>query len=89
MEKITVNPRKETRRNYFYKVEKNRGVIDKCQTHSLRRFRNRIGTINWNSLRKNREVVYLRVNYGKHLDNFGKNTSFYNDGVYQDKKSFY
>lgn len=75
--------------NYFYKVVKNSKTIDRCQTHSLRRFRNRMSTINWKDLKKNEGEVYLKVNYGKHLDNFGKNTIFYNDGVYQDKESFY
>ena len=79
----------EVVRNYFYKVKKNGETIDKCQTHSLRRFRNRIGTINWKKLRKNRGEVYLKVNYGKYLNNFRERTTFYNDGIYQDKKSLY
>jgi hypothetical protein len=33
--------------------------------------------------------VYLRVNYGKLLDNFGKMSEFHNDGIYEDKESFY
>jgi len=78
-----------TKCNYFYKVIKNGKTIDKCQTHSLRRFRNRMSTINWKDLKKNGGEVYLKVNYGKHLDNFGKNTIFYNDGVYRDKESFH
>ena len=79
----------KTKRNYFYKVEKSGKTIDKCQTHSLRRFRNRTGTINWKDLKKNKGEVYLKVNYGKLLDNFGKRTTFHNDGVYRDKESFY
>ncbi len=76
------------KRNYFYKVKKNSKVIDKCQTHSLRRFHIKIGTINWRDLEKKGGEVYFKVSYGKHLDNFGKRTMFYNDGIYQDKKSF-
>jgi len=81
--------KREISRNYFYKVEKNGRTIDKCQTHSLRRFRNRMGTINWKELRKIEGEVYLKVNYGKLFDNFGKRTTFHNDGVYQNKESFY
>ena len=77
------------KRNYFYKVVVNEIVIDKCQTHSLRRFRNKIGTINRKDLIINRGEVYLKVSYGKYLDNFGKRTTFHNEGVYQNKKSFY
>ncbi|MFH1792134.1 MAG: hypothetical protein ABH819_00635 [Patescibacteria group bacterium] len=80
---------KNNRHNYFCKVVMNGTVIDKCQTHLLKRFRNKIRTINWKEFEKNKGRVYLKVSYGKHLNNFGKTIVFYNDGDYQDKKSFY
>jgi len=69
--------------NFTYRVIKNGKTIDKCQTHSKQRFYNRIRTIKW---KDGVEKVYLRVSYGKGLDNFGKVTNFYNDGEYKTKK---
>jgi hypothetical protein len=53
----------------------------KCQTHSIRRFSHRTRSIKW----QNDQSVYLRVNYGKDINNQGKTVSFYNDGEYQTK----
>lgn len=89
MEIIANNQKRKDKRNLFFKIIKNGRTVDKCQTHSLRRFRNKIRTINWKDLKKNGGEVYLKVNYGKHLDNFGKRTTFINDGVYEDKESFF
>ena len=66
--------------NFTFKVIKNNKVIQKCQTHSKRRFLNHLRTVN---LENRGTKVYLRVSYGKHIDVFGKKTTFYNDGWYE------
>ena len=68
---------------FTYKVRNDGELIDGGYTHSIRRFRNKIGTINW----KLRGIkVYLRVSGGKEQDVFGKRVSFYNDGWFENKK---
>jgi len=74
---------KKNKFNFTFRVIKDSKTIDKCQTHSKRRFYNRIRLINW---RKGVDKVYLRVSYGKDIDNFGKLTNFYNDGEYKTKR---
>jgi len=69
--------------NFTFRVIKNGKTVDRCQTHSKRRFYSRIRSINW---RDGVKKVYLRVSYGKDLDNFGKVTNFYNDGEYKTKR---
>lgn len=77
---------KKDKPNFTFRVIKNGKTVDKCQTHSKRRFYNRIRSINWQD---GVEKVYLRVSYGKGLDNFGKVTNFYNDGEYKNKKDLF
>jgi len=68
--------------NYTFRVIKDGKTIDRCQTHSKRRFSNKLGTINWqNSPLK----VYLRVSYGRRECNLGCVCNFYNDGEYKTK----
>ena len=74
---------KKNEPNLTFHVIKNGKTKQKCQTHSKRRFYNRIGTIKWQD---GVEKVYLRVFYGRGRDNFGKLTDFYNDGEYKTKK---
>ncbi len=74
---------KKNKPNFTFRVIKNGKTIDKCQTHSIRRFYNRIRTINW---KNGTEKVYLRVSYGKGINTFGRVTNFYNDGIYETKK---
>lgn len=69
--------------NYTFRVIKDGKTIDRCQTHSKRRFYNRIRTINWQN---NPLKVCLRVNYGKRECNFGCICNFYNDGEYETPK---
>jgi len=65
--------------NFTLKVIKNRQVIQMVRTHSIRRFLNHLRTINW----QDKAIkTYLRVNYGKKVDVFGKLSTFYNDGWY-------
>ncbi len=69
--------------NYTFRAIKDGKTIDRCQTHSKRRFMNRIGTINWQN---NPLKVYLRVSYGKQECNLGCICNFYNDGGYETKR---
>lgn len=69
--------------NYTFRVIKDDKTIDRCQTHSKRRFSNKLATINWqNSPLK----VYLRISYGRKECNRGCICSFYNDGEYETKQ---
>jgi len=65
------------------RVVKNGKVIDRYETRSKRAFYTHARSIKWEDRDKK---VYLRVSYGKYLDNFGKLTNFYNDGWYDNKK---
>lgn len=69
--------------NFTFRVVKNGKVKDRCQTHSKRRFYNRIRTINWQD---GYPRAYLRVSYGKALSNLGKMENFYNDGWYDNEQ---
>lgn len=76
---------KKNKPNFTFRVIKNGKTTVTCQTHSKRRFYNRIRTINW----RNRPLkVYLRIYYGKYLSNLGKIEPFWNDGYYESKKDF-
>lgn len=69
--------------NFTFKVKKNRSTIQVVRTHSIRRFINNLRTINW---KDGGTKVYLRVNYGKKVDVFGKLSTFYNDGWYENQE---
>lgn len=74
---------KKNKPNFTFRVIKKGKTIDRCQTHSKRRFYNRIRSINW----QNRPLrVYLRVSYGKQECNFGCVCNFYNDGYYETRQ---
>ena len=70
----------KNRLNYTFRVVKDGKTIDRCQTHSNRRFYNRIRTINWQD---SPLKVYLRVSYGRRECNLGCMCNFYNDGEYE------
>lgn len=73
--------------NFTLKIlEKGRAEVRRYQTHSKRRFLNRIRTINWGS---SGLKVYVRVSYGKHENDSGKRTTFYNDGWYESKEDLW
>lgn len=74
---------KRSKLNFTFKVVKDGKIIDRCQTHSKRRFYNKLRTINWQNKPSN---VYLRVSYGKKLTNYNRLENFYNDGEYQTKQ---
>lgn len=75
--------KRKNRLNFTYRIVKNGKTIQRYQTHSKRRFYNRMRTINW---KDKPSRVYLRVSYGKGLTNFGKKETFYNDGWYKNKQ---
>lgn len=75
---------KKQRRNFTLKIYQAQGV-QRYETSSLRRFLNQTRTINWqNGIKK----VYVRVSYGKFIDQSGKLTTFHNDGEYDNFQDF-
>jgi len=78
------NLSKKQKRNFTLKVFGGQGV-QRYETSSLRRFLNQTRTINWqNGIKK----VYVRVSYGKFIDQSGKMTTFFNDGEYDNQQDF-
>lgn len=71
--------------NYSAKTVKQGKTTSRCSTHSIRRFKKYLGTINW----KKNDLVYLRVNYGFRLDNFGNMSNFINEGEYNNPEDFW
>lgn len=67
--------------NYYFKVVKNGEIVSKCRTHSKSCFLNNLRTIKWQDGVK----IYLRLNYGFAIDNFGKRVPFLNEGIYETK----
>lgn len=63
--------------NYTLKVFENKKLVDRCRTHSKRRFVSHLRTINW---RNGHLKVYLRVNYGR---------GFVNEGDYETKEDLW
>ncbi len=72
--------------NYSYKVIKNNKTIERYETHSKRKFYNKVRSIKWSDMHSS---VYLRVNYGMHLSNRNKIESFWNDGDYYNQKDLW
>ena len=66
------------KKNYTFKIYKSRNVVSRLSTHSVRRFLNHLRTINFSKHTK----VYLKVAYGKSLDNFGKVAPDCNEGYF-------
>lgn len=71
--------------NLTFKAYENNGKVDRYEKSSIRAFYNHARSIDFSKLKK----IYLRVSYGRHLDNFGKMKTFYNDGFYETKKDFF
>lgn len=69
--------------NFTLKITRNVKEVERYQTHSKRRFYNRIRTIKWE---KPHRSYYLKVSYGKLLSNSEKYENFWNDGVYDNKE---
>ncbi len=72
--------------NYSIKIYKNGKLVKKYSTHKIRRFLKNIRLINFED---GHIKVYIKVDYGKHRDVYGKLTNFYNDGVYNNKEDFW
>lgn len=72
--------------NFSLKIIKNNKLIQRCSTHSLRVFLKRLRSINWEN---SHPRVYIKVFYGKRLDNFGKFVNFDNEGVYDNKQDLW
>ena len=73
-------------KSYSYKIFINKKCMSRLLTHNRRRFTRKIGTLSWREVMLGGGSVYLRVSYGRHLDNFEKMTDFYNDGDYLSRK---
>lgn len=73
-------------KNYTFVVKENGIKVQRLQTHHYRKFLEGLKQIKW----ENRSLkIYLRVNYGKHKDVWGKLSEFYNDGWYENKEDFW
>lgn len=76
---------------YTLRTTENGKVVINVRTKKKRKFLKKIRTINW----RNKAIkIYLKVTYGKHINNNGKRVMFYNDGFYynkekEDKKDFF
>lgn len=53
------------------------------RTHKLRRFSDHLQAVNFS---QPGTKAYIRVYYGRFVDNHGKMNDFYNDGEYENKK---
>lgn len=72
--------------NYTAKIYKNGRMVLIIRTHKIRRFLKKTRLINFT----NEGVkAYLKVDYGRFLDVWGKKTLFYNDGTYDNKQEFW
>ncbi len=71
--------------NFMFRVIQNGETVQRYETHSKRRFHNKIGTINW---RDRPSKVCLRVSYAKQRAVNGKLEPMYNDGEYVAEEDF-
>ena len=71
---------------FTVKIIENSKITYKVRTHKKKRFLKIIRSIKW---QYSLFSVYLKVDYGKFIDNFGKRTNFYNDGTYDSAKDFW
>jgi len=71
---------------FTLKKYENSKMTYKVRTHKLRRFLRIIRSIKWQN---SSFSAYLKVDYGRFTDNFGKLTNFYNDGEYDNKEDFW
>jgi len=71
---------------YTIKIYKDGKMVSKTRTKKIRLFLKKIRSIKFE---EQGVKAYLKVDYGKHLDNFGKMTNFWNDGDYYNKNDFW
>lgn len=71
---------------FTIKIYENGSIVRKVRTHKKRRLLKIIRSIKW----QNPKIkAYIKVNYGKFLDCYGKKVNFYNDGDYDNKYDFW
>ncbi len=71
---------------FLIKIYKNKKLIQTTRSYKKRRFLKNARLIAW---AEHDLKVYLKVNYGKDYDVWGKYDYFYNDGDYFKKKDFW
>lgn len=71
-------------RNYTLKIFHGQKE-ERVETKSIVRFLRRVRLINWS---ESNLRVYIRVSYGKQKDNYGKLTTFYNNGDFTNRQDF-
>lgn len=72
--------------NFTAKVIKSGEVIKVYRTHKIRRFLKNIRSIKFEDCELK---VYLKVDYGKGIDVYGKKTRFCNEGLYDNSEDFW
>ena len=73
-------------KSYICRIYKNNKLIRRFDSSFIRRFTNQLRTVGW---RNGPLMVYLRITYGRHEDNFGKFVQFDNKGEYTTKKDLW
>jgi len=71
---------------FTLKITKNGKTVSKMRTYKIRRFLKVIRSLNWQD---SVSLSYIKVGYGKKVDNYGKLTNFHNDGEYDNKEDFW
>lgn len=72
--------------NFTAKIIKNGEITQIYRTHKIRRFLKKIRSIKF----EDEDIkVYLKVDYGKHIDVYGKRTNFCNEGIYENADDFW
>lgn len=72
--------------NFTAKIIKKGEVTKIYRTHKIRRFLKNIRSIKF----EDTDIkVYLKVDYGKQIDIYGKRTSFCNEGTYEKEEDFW
>jgi hypothetical protein len=72
--------------HYSFKVYKNGKPVYMCSTHKIRRFLIKSRLINFE---EQYIKVYLKVTYGRFLNNRGKMVNFHNDGIYDNRTDYW
>lgn len=69
------------KRNFQLKIYLEGRVVSNIRTHSIRSFLNHLRSIKYDN---HNYKYYLRVSYGKGINNFNQRVSFFNCGEYDD-----
>ena len=76
-------------KTYTLKTFQDGKEVSSRRTNNSTRFFNFLKAINFIELKENNQIVYLKVDYGKHLNVWGEKRSFYNSGSYSTKKDLW